>query len=335
MPYALGIDLGGTKILAGVIDLSNGQVISLAKKRTRVELGANEMVARVIGVAREALFSAKIPSKDVVTCAGIGAAGQVDRARGLLLQAPNLAKDVRDLPLAERIGDALDLPTTLCNDVEAAAAGEAHFGAGRDLQDFVCVFVGTGIGAAILQGGVPYRGATNTAGEIGHIVVAHGGRLCGCGGHGHLEAYASRSAIVRVLLAEIGRGRETILRTLVPDAVKQSALPGGTAIRSKVIAQAVAAGDLLTMDVVTEGARYLASGLASVITFYNPPRIILGGGLVMAVDLFFETAVRYTRQDAHPIPAATVELVRSELGDDAGIVGAAVLAANQIASRHT
>ncbi len=335
MPYGLGIDLGGTKILAGVVDLSNGHVMSLAKKRTRVELGADEMVSRVIGVAREALEGAKIGSKDVVTCAGVGAAGQVDRTRGLLLQAPNLAKDVRDLPLAARIQAALDLPTVLCNDVEAAAAGEARFGAGQGLSDFVCVFVGTGIGAAIVQRGKPYRGATNTAGEIGHIVVAHGGRLCGCGGHGHLEAYASRSAIVRVLLAEISRGRETILRTLVPDAVKQSSLPGGTAIRSKMIAQAVAAGDLLTMDVVTEGARYLASGLASVITFYNPPRIILGGGLVMAVDLFFETAVRYTRQDAHPIPAATVELVRSQLGDDAGIVGAASLAATEIADSHT
>jgi glucokinase len=325
MPYALGIDLGGTKILAGVIDLRSGKVMSLAKKRTRVELGADEMVARILGVAREALAAANLPSGESVRSVGIGAAGQVDRARGILLRAPNLATDVRDLPLAERINHALDLPATLCNDVEAAAAGEAHFGSGRGHSDFLCVFVGTGIGAAIIQGGVPYRGASNTAGEIGHTVIDHGGRLCGCGGRGHLEAYASRSAIVRVLLAEMGRGRDTVLRTLVPDAIDDAGAPGGTAIRSRAISQAVAAGDELTIDIVTEGARYLASGLASVVTFYNPPRVILGGGLVMAVDLFFETAVRYTRQYAHPIPAATVELVRSGLGDDAGIVGAAAL----------
>jgi len=327
MPYALGIDLGGTKILAGVIDLTTGKVLSLAKKRTRVELGADEMVSRVISVAQETLQGAKLPAKEAVTSAGVGAAGQVDRARGVLLRAPNLATDLRNLPIAERLRAALNLPTMLCNDVEAAAAGEAVFGAGKGQDDFVCVFVGTGIGAAIVQGGQPYRGASNTAGEIGHMVVDHGGRLCGCGGRGHLEAYASRSAIVRVILAEISRGRESSLRALLPAKVDEREMPGGTAIRSKGIAQAVTAGDLLAIDAVTEGARYLASGLASVISFYNPPRIILGGGLVMAVDLFFETAVRYTRQYAHPIPAATVELARSGLGDDAGIVGAAVLSA--------
>lgn len=325
MPYGLGIDLGGTKILAGVIDLESGKVLSQAKKRTRAELGSDEMIQRINTVAQEALNAAELPAHESIQSVGIGAAGQVDRKRGLLLFAPNLAVDARDLPLAARIQEQLKMPVALVNDVEAAAAGEAHFGAGRGHTDFVGVFVGTGIGAAIIQNGVPYLGASNTAGEIGHMVVHQGGRLCGCGGRGHLEAYASRSAVARVLVSEIMRGRPTVLTTLVPNVAKDLNLPGGTAIRSRAISQAVAANDELALDAVTEGARYLAAGLASVITFYNPPRIIIGGGLVMAVDLFFQTAVRHARQYALPQAGSTVDLVRSALGDDAGIVGAAVL----------
>lgn len=327
MPYGLGIDLGGTKILAGVIDLETGKALSQTKKRTKAQLGSDEMVSRLLKVAQDAITDAKLPAGEKVQSVGIGGAGQIDRTNGIMISAPNLASDLKDLPLAKLVSERLKLPVALYNDVEAAAAGEANYGAGKGYRDFVCVFVGTGIGAAIMHDGLPYRGASHTAGEIGHMVVDQGGRLCGCGGRGHLEAYASRSAIARVLVAEIMRGRPTVLRSLVPSLEGAASQPGGTAIRSGAIAQAVAARDELAMDAVVEGAQYLAVGLASVIAFYNPPRIILGGGLIMAVDLFFDTAVRMARQTALPLAGQSVQLVRSGLGDTAGIVGAAVLGA--------
>src|SRR5579859_3007457 len=199
--YALGIDVGGTKIYAGVVNLASGTVVATARKRTRPERGADFFAERLQDVAAAAI--------------GIGLAGQVDRARGLLLGAPNLASGVVDMPIRDLLAARFHLPVVLGNDVEIGAYGEQHYGAARGSQSFVCVFVGTGIGGAIVSDGALWYGATGTAGEIGHTVVQYGGRLCGCGGRGHLEAYASRTAITRVLLAELARGRKSKLRDMI------------------------------------------------------------------------------------------------------------------------
>src|SRR2546421_646315 len=207
-----------------------------------------------------------------------------------------------------------------------AAAGEQRFGAGKGCANFLCVFVGTGVGGAIVRDGQLYRGATNTAGEIGHLVVDVGGRLCGCGGQGHLEAYASRTAVVRTLLGQLRAGRESVLRAAMDASAPEL---GGTALRSQVLARAVAGGDELALEATTEAARYLGAGLASVINFYNPPRIVLGGGLIEAVDVLFEQPARRARAESLQVPRKAVEIVKSTLGDNAGIVGAAVLAARE------
>ncbi|HVA93114.1 MAG TPA: ROK family protein, partial [Chloroflexota bacterium] len=131
MPYALGIDVGGTKILAGVVDLDNGQVVSTAKKKTRVGSGPDDLVQRIADVGREAITQAHAIRKVPVEAAGIGIAGQVERDRGLLIRGPNLGADVTDLPLARRVGDLLGLKVRVANDVEVATIGEHRFGAGR------------------------------------------------------------------------------------------------------------------------------------------------------------------------------------------------------------
>lgn len=135
----------------------------------------------------------------------------MDRKNGVLLAGPNLGQGLNNLPLRDLLARRFNVPVAIGNDVEIATFGELHFGAARGCDDLVCVFVGTGIGGAIVAGSAIRHGATGTAGEIGHMVVQYGGRLCGCGGRGHLEAYASRTAIARVLLAEMGRGRKTKL----------------------------------------------------------------------------------------------------------------------------
>src|SRR5262249_51197574 len=158
------------KILVGVVEVTSGQVLGTSRKRTRPERGVEFFTERLLAQVQEALDVAKLPDKSAVTAIGIGIAGQVDRERGLLLSGPNMGVAFNHLPLATLLRDRFHVPVTVSNDVEIATVGEQHFGAARDVEDFVCVFIGTGIGSGIVQSGKPYRGATGTAGELGHIV---------------------------------------------------------------------------------------------------------------------------------------------------------------------
>ena len=318
--YALGIDVGGTKIYAGVIDLASGQVLSTGRKRTRPERGADFFAQRVQDVAASALDGAKLPQGARVAGIGIGLAGQVDRVRGLLLGAPNLAAGVVDMPIGDLLAKRFGLPVVIGNDVEIGAYGEQHYGAGHGCDDFVCVFVGTGVGGAIVEGGEMRLGATGTAGEVGHTVVMYDGRICGCGGRGHLEAYASRTAITRVLLAELARGRKSLLRELHN--------PDDKVVRSKVLAKCEQEGDELVQETLREAGDYLGAGLASLANLVNPARIIIGGGLIDATQTVFDRAKRKAHDVALPVPARELDVARTELGDDSGIIGAAWMAAH-------
>ena len=316
--YAVGVDVGGTKIYAGVVNLETGEVVSTGRKRTHPERGVSFFTQRLQEVITLAIAGAGDATPALVGI-GVGVAGQVDRASGVILGAPNLAQGLVNLDVGQLLSGPFNLPVTLGNDVEVAALGELNFGAGRGVEDFVYVSVGTGVGGAIVRDGAIFRGATGTAGEIGHTVVDYDGRFCGCGGRGHLEAYASRTAITKVLLAEIRRGRKTALSELLK--------PTETAIRSKMIAKAVDDGDALVLEVIADAADYLGAGIGSLATFYNPHRVILGGGLIEAVPLFLERAVLRAREVALPIAGRSVEIERTVLGDNAGIIGAACMAA--------
>ena len=323
MTRTLGIDFGGTKILAGVVDTDTGEILSQAKKRTRSEGGREDILGRLLEVAESAL-GASGGARDDVRSVGIGVAGQVDGRKGELIRAPNLPNELLGTAISDRVQKELGIPVSLANDVIVAAAGEAAFGAGKGHPDFVCIFVGTGIGGAIYQGGEPYRGATGTAGELGHMVIEQGGRVCGCGGLGHLEAYASRTAVVRTVLAAMRQGRRTSLDAVDPSPNPDD--PAHSPIRSRALAEAVAAGDGVATTTVTNAARYMAAGLISIINFYNPPRIILGGGMVDAVNLYFDVASALAQQESLQVPRQSVAIVKSALGDYSGIVGAAVMA---------
>ncbi|HEX5441344.1 MAG TPA: ROK family protein [Ktedonobacterales bacterium] len=319
--YVMGIDVGGTKIYAGIVDAETGKVLATARKRTHPERGVDFFTQRLLAVAQEALDAAKLPESTSLLAIGIGIAGQVDRAKGVLLASPNLAQGLKDLALADLLRKQFNVPVVVGNDVEVAAYGEQQFGAGRNYDDFVCVFVGTGVGAAIMQDGRIRRGVTGTAGEVGHTIVQYGGRICGCGGRGHLEAYASRSAVTRVLLAELERGRPSKLRDLLKE--------GDTAIRSKMIARCIDDGDELVIETVTEAADYLGAGLGSLATFYNPQCIVVGGGLVEAAPLVLERASLRAREAALPAATRSLTIVKCGLGDDSGIIGAAWMAARE------
>jgi glucokinase len=316
--FAIGVDFGGTKISAGVVNLESGKLVAAAKKKTRQVHEEADVVKRLTIVIDEALQDVSVDRKKIVGI-GIGAAGMVDRQRGILLDAANIG--VQELPLAEPISAFYKLPTFLGNDVEVATLGEMHFGAGRNCANFVCIFVGTGIGSGIVLNNSLLYGACGTAGEIGHMLLFPDGKLCGCGAYGCLEAYASRTALAKSIVTDLARGLESSVR----DKIDMSK----GILRAKAIANAITAGDHLVTTNVTETARYFGMGLASVINFYNPARIVIGGGLVEAVDLYLQVATKEAKRRALKIPGKKVEIVKAELGDYAGIIGAAMLARGQ------
>jgi glucokinase len=321
---AIGVDFGGTKVLAAVVDVESGKVLGTGKKKTSAEDGPDELMKRIYATCDAAMKDAGVGIEEIAGI-GVGIAGQVDTERGLLVGTANLSRSVVDLPMQKRLEDQYGVPAAIRNDVQIAAIGEYSFGAGKGVDEFVCVFVGTGIGGAIVQHGTLVKGFTGNAGELGHTTVDIEGRICGCGGRGHLEAYASRTAITAALLGELRRGHKSALSKLLPDV--DPAAPGGTAIRSGILAKAVGQGDDVAVQVITSAGTYLGYGLASVVNFQNPQRIILGGGVIEAVDLLFETAEAVTRRESFPNAGKSVEIVRAALGDNSGVVGAAVIAA--------
>ena len=319
--YALGIDLGGTKTLAAIVDIATGEVVASARKRTRAQKGQDLVSQRIIELSSAAIEAAKLPANGGIVAVGVGAAGQIDRKAGVVVDAPNLG--VKDMPLREILNKQFGKPVAVGNDVEVAALGEFLYGAGQGYSNFVCVFVGTGIGSGIVQNGRMYTGYTGTAGEIGHMIIQFAGRLCGCGCRGCLEAYASRTAITKVIMAEIHHGRESVLAEEAQRQLKE----GETIIRSGLLAQALNRGDALVTETVTEASDYLGYGLASVMNFYNPECIILGGGVIEAIDLLYERAVHRASITALSAPARKTKIMRTRLGDFSGVVGAACLGA--------
>ena len=321
--YAVGVDFGGTKVIASVVDVNSGKISGSAKVRTSLFDSGDALMERIYEVVDGALGDAGAKTRDIEGI-GVGIAGQVNADEGLLIGTANLSRSVVNLPMAKLLKKRYDVNAEIRNDVQIAAVGEHRFGAGKGVDNFICVFVGTGIGGAIVVNGQLIRGAAGNAGEIGHTTIMADGRICGCGGRGHLEAYASRTAITKTILGELRRGRKSIVTDLVDDLDPTA---GHAAIRSGVLKKAVSKKDEVVTEVISDAGRYLGMGLSSVVNFVNPQRIILGGGVIESVDLLFRQTEYWTRHDSLPHAGDQVEIVRSKLGDFSGVVGAAVIAA--------
>ena len=291
------------------MERESGKVIECIKKKTKKDKGPKNITKKMIEGIEElhADFSE-------VNSIGIGSAGQIDRENGIILAAPNL--DCYDLNLKKILTERFNLPVFVGNDVEVAALGEQKFGAGKGCNDFVCIFVGTGVGSAIIKDGKIIRGATGTAGEIGHMIVDLNGRQCACGGHGCLEAYASRSAIETRIEGALKKGRKSCILEY---------LETGKSITSSMIQKSIEREDELVLQYVTEASEYLSGGIASIINFINPELVILGGGLIEAVDYFYEKTIKKARTKSLPIPAEKIKFSKAKLGDYSGVIGAALL----------
>lgn len=311
--YSIGIDLGGTKILTAIVNKENGEVVSYIKKKTKKDRGTEKIVHKIIKSIKEVLETSNIKIEEIDNV-GLGAAGQVNREEGIIINAPNL--DCCNLNIREILQKEFNKPILLGNDVEIATIGEMYFGAGKNETDFVCIFVGTGIGSGIVQNGRIRYGSTGTAGEIGHIIVDIGGRPCGCGGCGCLEAYASRLAIEKRIIGALKKGRKSDIINYITE---------GKPIKTSMIRKSLENKDELVTQIMTEASEYLASGLASIINFYNPSLIVLGGGLMNAIDSFYTHSTDIAKIKALPTPAENIRFKKAQLGDFSGVIGAALL----------
>ena len=312
----IGVDMGGTKILSAVID-AEGNILGTAKVSTKAGRGAVAVIDRIANCIQKAVDKSGVDAASI-QAVGIGAPGPLDPATGVVIFAPNLGW--RDVPLKTELEARTGFPTFVDNDVNVGTLGEHVFGAGRGIQNVVGIFVGTGIGGGIILQGELFHGASKTAGEIGHIIVKAGGPRCGCGTRGCLEAIASRTAMTKQFRkAILKKGKKSVL----------SELTGGdlSAIRSGVLAKAVRLNDALTLKVLKKVTKYLGIGIGSIVNFLNPEMIVLGGGVVEALDDTFLDGIRAaTKKYSLPNTLDGVQIVRAELGDNSGILGAAALA---------
>ena len=316
----IGVDLGGTKILAGVFDRGL-KCISQAKMTTKHQRGPEEVIDRVARCVRDAVDEGDLDIKQVKGI-GIGAPGAVDPESGKVIFAPNL--QWRDVPLKKMLEKDLGIPVFIENDCNICTLGvhEAEF-AGKP-KNMVGIFLGTGIGGGLIINGKLFSGFNKTAGEIGHMILEVGGPKCGCGNKGCFEALASRSAIFRRIQTAIKEGQKTVLTEMLGDNLDE--------MKSGDLRKAIKRGDKFVEKVVEEAAEYTGIAVANLINIFNPDTIVLGGGVIEQMEdqmmaIIVETAHDYALDGT----SEGIEIVASKLGDNAGITGGAVLARRELA----
>jgi len=317
--HAAGIDLGGTKVQGVIVDKA-GTPLGSAVASTPGDGGPASVVDQVAAVVRAAAANAGIGVDDL-DGVGIGSAGTVSPAAGVVLEAGNLSGFERPVPLARLVADALALDPPMVrleNDVNAATLAEYRTGAGRGLDSLLAVFAGTGVGGAVVLGGRLHRGARGAAGELGHAVVVMGGERCPCGRRGCTEAYAGRTPMERAVRTAVEAGRATELPAI------QRRL-GRARLTTDVLAEGLAVGDALAAELVELAARALGTAIASACNLLDVQGVLLGGGLT---DGLGDPFVRLVERAITPQLLANeppLEIRRSALGDMAGAIGAALL----------
>ena len=312
----VGIDLGGTKILAALVS-RQGEVIAEAKAKTKAQRGPDGVIQRIAQTVRLAMEQASVTS-EAIAAVGIGAPGPVDPQAGVVHNPPNLP-GWQAVPLARKLAETLDIPVYLENDVNLGTLGEHSYGAGQGTRNMIGIFPGTGVGGGLILDGRLHTGCRNAAGEIGHMIVFADGPVCGCGRRGCLEAVASRTAIEHDIHLGIAAGRDCMMPEL-------SGSTNGR-ITSTVLAKAFRKRDPLVIEIIGRAQWYLGLMTASLVNLIDPEMIVFGGGLVEAVGEAFLDPIRTTARQYYiqQTAAETIEIVPARLGDYAVVLGASLL----------
>jgi glucokinase len=314
---AVGVDLGGTKIQAAVVD-PDGRVVESYRDATDVDGGAAKVAADVVRCVRECA-----PDLSHIATVGVGVAGQVDTESGRVRSAPNLRWT--DFPLGQRLQEDLGLPVVVENDVRAITWGEWRHGAGKGIDDLIVLAVGTGVGGGIVSGGRLLAGDRGLAGELGHSTLVAGGRRCTCGRRGCMEAYTGGWAIAERAQEAIESDPEAG-RGLLERAE-------GSDVTARLVSEAAAAGDPLAAKLLDDTGRYLGDSIVGLVHVFNPRRIVLGGGVIQGNPGLVEAVESAILKSAIPVYTERLEVRGSELGAWAGVIGSASLAMERLEGR--
>lgn len=315
--FRLGIDLGGTNIVAGIID-ENLQIITKSKRKTNAERPIDEIIADIAETASDVIQKAGLDINDIVA-AGIGLPGSVDAEKGVLLNANNLGKSgCLNVPIIQKLKKHINLDFFIENDANAAAYGEFVAGAGKDAKNFIMITLGTGVGGGIIIDGKLYSGSNYAGGEVGHSVIYADGEMCSCGRRGCWEAYASVTALIQQTKTEMLKHCDNKMWEICGGDI--SKVDGTTAF------VAMKKGDALGEKIVKKYINYISIGIVNIINIFQPDIICIGGGISNEGDTLLLPIIDHVnKEDYARNDDKRVGIKIASLNNDAGIIGAACL----------
>ena len=306
---AIGVDLGGTKMLVGVLD--GDSEVKHESRESSIDQNEEQLIELLVSEIDEARAA-----RPGVAAVGLGIPATIDHRRGIAINSVNLP--IVDVPVRDRMQERLGVPVFIDNDANTAALAEFLYGAGRDAENMVMLTLGTGIGGGLVLGGRLFRGTTGAGAELGHVVIDENGPPCQgtCPNHGCVEAFASGTAIGR-------EGRAAAESH--PDSALGRAAAGGEEVDGKLVTEAALAGDEAAIQVLAGIGGHLGVALSSFANIFDPDVIVIGGGASVAGDLLLDSAREELRSRALP-PMNEVPVVLASAGPDAGMIGAAAMA---------
>lgn len=315
MRLIVGVDLGGTTIVVGTLTEDGSTLHGLIEEPTPGALGPDGVIDRIVSMIHRSIQVTRRErgSNDLdIAGIGIGAPGPLDTARGVVIVTPNLGW--RNVPLRDRIADAMGLEASLDNDANCATLGEWWRGAGQDARVVVGITIGTGIGGGIVIDGQIFHGVSDVAAEIGHMTIDVTGRRCKCGNYGCVEAYASGPAIAARAIEEIEAGTPSGILAMVDGAVDR--------VTARIVYQAAHAGDALALEIVRDTARFLGAAVANLLNILNPDVVVVTGGVTRAGDLLLEPLRTEVARRAFKPAVTACRIVPGGLPGTAGVYGA-------------
>ena len=309
--YSIGIDIGGTNITVALVT-GNGEILRKIRFSTRAEEGKTKTIKcilKALGAIMKGLRSNSIEG------IGIGAAGDIDRDRGVVRFSPNLLW--KDVPIVRLIREKFNLKVVLDNDANAAAWATYILETGRKVKNLLCITLGTGVGGGIILNGRIYHGASGSAGEIGHMTLNPQGQRCRCGNYGCLETYIGSAYIVKKAIREIRKGEKSLIKKIAGGNLKS--------VTPETIQVAALKGDKLARRIWKEAGEYLGIALSGVINLLNPEVIVFGGGVARAGELIFKPMKAEIKKRTFKTPFEKVKFTYTRFGEDLGVIGAALL----------
>lgn len=311
--YTLGIDLGGTNIVAGVVD-ENYKIIGKGKVKTNCPRPAEEIADDMVKACFIACENAGVSIKDVKAC-GVGCPGAVNPVTGIIVTSNNI--DFENVPLAKMLKERTGVDFYIENDANAAAYGEFLAGGGRGVDDCIVVTLGTGVGGGVIIGSKLFSGSNFAGGELGHTVMVIDGEPCTCGRKGCFEAYASATALIRQTKEAMKKDKNSVMWELAGGNLDN--VNGATAF------DGMRKGDKTACEVVRQYEKYLGVGITNIINIFQPQKVCIGGGISNEKETLVAPIREFVSKEVYTDMGKPCEIVTAELGNDAGIIGAAFL----------